>query len=68
MIVLSPILDMLILCGLFSRQIVDIVCICNLFVWNIFVFLIFFYNVDLVLLQCHFRFLLLGLLSRTIGM
>ena len=56
--VLLPVMSMLILCVLLSHQIVDIICICYLFLFVIFLFHdILFVMPDLVLLLFHFQFL-----------
>jgi len=61
--VLLPVLGMLILCGLLSRQIVGTVCSCYLSLCSIFLsHIIVFVAPGLVLPLFHFQFLLLGLL------
>ena len=58
-IVLLPVLGMLILCGLLSRQIVGTVCTCYLSLCSIFLsHNILFVSPGLVLLLFHFQFLL----------
>jgi len=55
--VLLPVISMLILCVLLSHQIVDIICICYLFLFVIFLLHdVLFLMPDLVLLLVLFQF------------